>query len=175
MARPVLPPRPIRVEGEIAYVPLTRGFEATIDVQDVPLIHKYNWCVKTKTNGTVYAQRTVHGSVDGKRHAILLHRVLLGVPDEMQVDHRDGSGLNCRRNNLRQATHTQNTQNAQKRTDNTSGFKGVHWQSRKKRWVARIQAEGKRKYLGYFKTPEAAHAAYAQASAALHKEFGRVA
>ena len=33
--------RPIRVEGNIAYVPLTKGCEALIDAADVPLIHSF--------------------------------------------------------------------------------------------------------------------------------------
>ena len=36
-------PRPIRIEGDVAYVPLTKGYEAIIDVEDVPLVEGRNW------------------------------------------------------------------------------------------------------------------------------------
>ena len=35
--------RQIRVDGNIAYVPLTRGYEAVIDAADVPLVEGWNW------------------------------------------------------------------------------------------------------------------------------------
>jgi hypothetical protein len=35
--------RPIRVEGDTAIVPLTRGFEAVIDAVDVPIVEGWNW------------------------------------------------------------------------------------------------------------------------------------
>jgi len=33
--------RPIRIEGNIAYVPLTKGYEAVIDVADIGLVEGY--------------------------------------------------------------------------------------------------------------------------------------
>lgn len=35
--------RAIRVEGDIAFVPLTKGYEAIIDAEDVPAIQNYTW------------------------------------------------------------------------------------------------------------------------------------
>ena len=35
--------RPIRIEGDLAYVPLTRGYEAVIDAGDVSLVEGFNW------------------------------------------------------------------------------------------------------------------------------------
>lgn len=174
MARPILPPRKIRIEGDVAYVPLTQGFEAVIDAVDLPLVAAFNWCVKVRWR-TVYAQRTLHGTYRGKRQAVLLHRVITDAPENMQVDHKDGNGLNCRRNNLRQATNSQNQRNTRTRVDNTAGFKGVNLCKDRGVWQARIQVEGSRIHLGFFTTAEDAHAAYARASAALHGEFGRVA
>lgn len=174
MVRPILPPRKIRVEGDVAYVPLTQGFEAVIDTVDLPLVAAFNWCVKVKRR-TVYGQRTLHGTYGGKRQAVLLHRVIAGAPENMQVDHKDGNGLNCRRNNLRQATNSQNQQNTRTRVDNTAGFKGVKRCKDRDVWQARIQVEGSRLHLGFFSTAEAAHAAYTTASGTLHGEFGRVA
>jgi hypothetical protein len=46
--------RQIRVEGQVAYVPLTRGLEAVIDAADVPLVEKQNWYAAADNN-TFYA------------------------------------------------------------------------------------------------------------------------
>lgn len=165
-------PRPIRIDGDVAYVPLTKGYEAVIDAADVPLVGQYNWCAAVKPH-TVYARRT-DGST-GKERTVLLHRVLMGEPDGLEVDHRDGDGLNNRRDNLRVATNAQNQHNQRTRNDNSSGFKGVSWYGRGKKWQVRIKLNGKQRHIGYHATPEEAHAAYAAASERLHGDFGRIA
>lgn len=162
--------KPIRIEGDLAYVPLTKGYEAIVDATDVPLVEGYNWTAAVKSR-TVYAIRTDY--TGPKQRRVRMHRVILGEPEGMQVDHRDGNGLNNRRDNLRKATHSQNTHNARTSNRNTSGFKGVGWNKAKAKWQARICINGKRKSLGYHDTPEVAYAAYCKASAKLHGEFGR--
>jgi hypothetical protein len=164
--------RPIRIEGDAAYVPLTKGYEAVIDAADAPLVGKFNWCVQVDRK-TVYAQRNDYSG--GKRRTVYLHRVIMGDPDGFQVDHRDGCGLNNRRTNLRIATPEQNQHNQRISRASTSGFKGVCWDKRSGKWRAKIKSGIKYHHLGYFTMPEAAHAAYAEASARLHGEFGRVA
>lgn len=160
--------RQIRVEGNIAYVPLTRGYEAVIDVADVPLVSSWNWHVLPHPN-TTYAMRKGAGS---PRKTILMHRVIMGDPEGLDVDHKDGDGLNNLRINLRVATHSQNRCNQRISKSNTSGFKGV---SRRKtgKWKAQIMVGRRSFYLGLYDTPEAAHAAYIAASVDLHGEYGR--
>lgn len=160
--------RPIRIEGDVAFVPLTRGYEAVIDAADVPLVEGRNWCALVCKNGIVYAQ---HGARQGKG---LMHRVIVGEACEgLTVDHRDHNGLNNRRFNLRPATVAQNNHNARKRSDNRSGLKGVSWNKKTRKWVAQIQLNGRRMHLGLFPSPEAAHAAYQQASVQHHGAFGK--
>ncbi len=86
-----------------------------------------------------------------------------------EIDHIDNDATNNRWCNLRPATREQNTQNARRRSDNTSGYKGVCLHEG--RFAARVQANGKRKFLGYFYTPEEAYAAVCKAAQASHGEF----
>ena len=83
-----------------------------------------------------------------------MHRLILGVKDGLQVDHRDGDGLNNRRDNIRVATVFQNAHNRGLSVKNTSGFKGVSFHTTDKRWQAGIYANNKQHYLGRFKEPE---------------------
>jgi hypothetical protein len=45
-----------RIDGELAYIPLTRGYEAVIDAADIALIGRHNWYTLAGDR-TVYAAR----------------------------------------------------------------------------------------------------------------------
>jgi len=95
------------------------------------------------------------------------------ISEEDQVDHIDGDRSNNKISNLRLATHEQNCQNIGIPKHNSSGLKGVHWNSYAKKWRAQIKLNGKRKFLGDYKTKEEAHAAYCNAATKLHGMFRR--
>ena len=170
--------RPIRVEGNIAYIPLTNGYEAVIDADDAHMVAAFNWyaAVTRRSDGSirsVYAVRAGEGArCNGK--TILMHRVILGGPIGMSCDHRDGNGLNNRRDNLRAATPQQNSFNQRIGTNSTTGVKGVGWHKAMGKWRADIMVDGKKHYLGCFDTVDDASTAYADASVRLHGEFGRM-
>jgi hypothetical protein len=82
-------------------------------------------------------------------------------------------GLDCRRENLRAATSTQNHANTTKRRNNSSGFKGVFWHRRLSKWFAQITCNGKQRHLGCFADKESAADAYARAARELFGEFAR--
>jgi hypothetical protein len=112
------------------------------------------------------------GAKDGL-HNKYLARVLFGEPDDMEIDHINTNPLDNRRENLRIATHRQNCKNKNKYKNNTSGFKGVSFDKKEQKFRARISIDGKRKFLGYFATAEAAHEEYKRAAVKYHGEFAR--
>lgn len=164
--------RSIRVDGNDAFIPLTQGMTAVIDAADINIIEQYNWKAVLLGRGKPYAM-TWLPRVDGERKGILLHRLLLDAPADRQVDHVDGNGLNCRRANIRIATHAQNQWNVGITARNSSGFKGVKATRSGLRWRAQISFEGRQIHIGYFQSPEEAHAAYVREAARLHGEFAR--
>lgn len=173
MARPI---RPIRVDGDVAYVPLTKGYEAVIDAADVPMVAGRNWSAHVELDGRVYAVWENGRNAAGKKVSVRMHRMLMGAPDEVLVDHKDGDGLNNRRSsNLRLATHSQNCCNSRLRPSSRSGVKGVSFHKPSGLWFARIKLNGKARSLGYFRDKDSAALAYAKASPDVHGEFGRVA
>jgi hypothetical protein len=89
------------------------------------------------------------------------------------IDHRDGDATNNRWSNLRRATASQNSANSRRRRTNTSGYRGVWLCGRSRRWRACITKAGRRRHLGTFATPEAAHDAYVAAARKLFGEFHR--
>lgn len=66
------------------------------------------------------------------------------------VDHKDRDTLNNDPSNLRDLNHNQNLINAKLRKDNSSGFKGIRWHTKAKKWEARIGYKGVSHYLGLY-------------------------
>lgn len=88
-----------------------------------------------------------------------------------QVDHINGMGCDNRWENLRDVTVQENQQNQRRaRVDNKCGLLGVATVRGAKglKFTAFIRYGGKQHYLGTFRTPETAHAAYLQAKRAHH-------
>lgn len=138
---------------------------ALIDDPDWPLVSRYKWRAK-KSKQTFYA--IAHDYSSGRDHSLRMHRLILGLTDpKEQGDHRDGNGLNNQRHNLRTASHSQNQWNTRRSTAR-SGFKGVFWDKRKKKWWARVGVHG---FVGYFDDPRAAAEAYDAAALAKFGEF----
>lgn len=114
-------------------------------------------------------------SVTLKGRKYLTHRVIVLIktgewPAE-EVDHSSTKRRHNAWSNLREASRSQNQGNKPLQRNNKSGFKGVFWNNRAARWEAAITRRGKRKYLGHFTKPEAAHAAYCKAADEHFKEF----
>lgn len=108
-------------------------------------------------------------SMNRKPH--YLHRLVMDAPQGSQVDHIDGNVLDCRRANLRLASHAQNQRNSRIYRNNRSGFKGVSRYKRTGKWQACIKVDNKLRHLGYFPNPKEAAAAYDKAARELHGEF----
>lgn len=169
------PIREIRIAGNIACVPLTRGYDAVIDAPDAPLAAGKNWYaeIDKRADGsirTVYAVRKFRDA-SGNEKGERLHRVIAGVESGLEVDHKDGNGLNNRRDNIRSATTAQNQHNQRIAQHNTSGAKGVTWHKRRGKWQAQIVICNKRKYLGCFPTVSEASKAYHAAAVSAFGEW----
>ncbi len=107
------------------------------------------------------------------QHRVVWKMVRGEDPGALDVDHIDRDRANNRIENLRLASRGKNCMNGPRRATNKSGYKGVHWHKACRMWVAKISVDKKRLHLGYFSTPELAHAAYVKAAAEAHGEFAR--
>lgn len=149
-------------------IPLTRGKFALVDDDDYEYLSRWKWA--TSTSGYAIRNRPRNGQP--KKTQMYMHRVLLGEPQGVQVDHANCDRLDNRRDNLRLATNAQNQQNRTMQKNNTTGFKGVYRNSKLPyMYEARIGVGGKNIYLGLFRSPEEASRAYSEASKRHHREF----
>lgn len=103
----------------------------------------------------------------------LAYKMHYGLDPVDLVDHIDGDRSNNCISNLRDATTSQNLRNTGLRKTNTSGFKGVSWDLKKKKWRAYIMYDGKRIHLGYYRTKEESALAYEKAAKEYYGEFAR--
>jgi len=156
-------------------IPLTRGKFALVDDEDFEELSKWNWFLNIGTN-TNYAERKTNckEKKNGAKTSVRMHRFIMNPPKNMQVDHIDHNGLNNTKKNLRICTPSQNKMNTQLPSNNTSGFKGVHFHKRNKKWLAQIYVNKRRMYLGYFKSPEKAYKKYCDFAKLYYGEFANL-
>ncbi len=161
-------------DQSIRLIALTRGMNVVVDACEYDDLMQNLW-IAGRFRDKWYAFRTVR--IDGKKTALLIHRHILGLKpgDGVVVDHDNGNGLDCRRDNLRKGGTAENGQNRSMQANNTSGFKGVTpYRFNPEFWVAQIRAFGKGEYLGKFKEKEKAARAYDEAAIRLHGRFAKL-
>ena len=92
-----------------------------------------------------------------------------GMWPDHQIDHINGDKRDNRIKNLRDVSRSVNLQNQTRaRRGSISGLLGVSWHKHKEHWEAKIMIDKRSQHLGYFSSPEAAHAAYLAAKLRLH-------
>ncbi|AID50526.1 putative hnh endonuclease [Bacillus phage CP-51] len=94
-----------------------------IDTEDLFRLKHFGatWCLHSTRKGKYYAVARTLGS--GKM--VSMHRFLLGANEEDVVDHRDGDGMNNRKDNIRLATYEINARNIQHRKKSSNPYPGV--------------------------------------------------
>jgi len=148
---------------------LTQNKVALIDDEDYDLIKKYKWCT-SNYHGHYYAATEVNN------RTIKMHRLILNVPEYLDVDHIDNNGLNNQKSNIRICTASQNAMNTKKHSDARSKYKGV-WickDGKTFRIRAGIRVNNKLINLGTFKNEEQAARAYDDAAIKYFGEFANI-
>lgn len=118
-----------------------------------------------------HQQKTGYVAIGINGHMYRSHRLawlhFYGEWPKHQIDHINGIRSDNRIENIRQATSAENCQN--KIIQNTSGYPGVHLNSRLRKWIAKICINSQRIYLGVFDKSEDAYAAYCAAKSKYHQ------
>ena len=147
---------------------LTQGQEAIVDDWRYDELNQFKWCAQwSSSTKSFYAERKSPRAEGFK--TIRMHVIVAKTPNGLCTDHINQNTLDNREENLRVCTRSENNMNRGKRSDNTSGYKGVFKSNFG--WTAKIEAGRKQTYLGTFQTREAAAKAYDEAAKRLHGEF----
>lgn len=149
-------------------IPLSQGKIALVDDEDFDRVNQFKWCAAaTSSSRTWYAMR---GDYTGsKPRTIYLHRFILDAPSDMDVDHINHNGLDCRRENMRLATTSQNCCNRRKNVGSKFRFKGI--QARRNRFAVRVPFDGRLVHFRTYATQEEAARIYDAVVARLRGEF----
>lgn len=128
-----------------------------------------------KIAGTKTSEGYIEICVDKTRHRA--HRLawlyVTGAMPAEQIDHINRQRADNRFCNLREATNGENGANRPRQANNLSGYKGVYWSKRRRRWIAKISVKGRDFSLGTFSEASKAADAYAAAVKKLHGKFAR--
>lgn len=136
-------------------VPIIHGGYAIVDAENYDWIIKIPWRLRqARTDAPSYAITTID------RRNVGMHRMIVKAPSNKFVDHINGNGLDNRESNLRICNRRQNGWNRRINKNNTSGYRGVSWHKRQRKWAASIHLKGKGIAIGYYTTAECAARAY---------------
>jgi hypothetical protein len=130
--------------------------------------------VKNQPAGTIVGTSGTRGylqcSIDGKPYK--LHRLawlyVHGAWPADQIDHINHNTSDNRLCNLRVVSSAQNHQNRARKTNSSSGYLGVTWHKRERRWQAQLEVNGKAIHLGSYQDLGLAIAARKQAELKFH-------
>ena len=147
-------------------IALTQGKFAIVDNEDFDELSKHKWNA-CSDRGNFYARRLQRKGI--KRINIHMHREVINAPVGIEVDHKNGNGLDNQKCNLRLCTRFENTRNRHQKIKNQSGYKGVTPEGKK--WKSRIRVNGKEKYLGLFGSKKLAARIYDDAAREYFGEF----
>lgn len=149
----------------IGYTP--KGEKFYFDLEDYDKIKGHTWSLNSK------GYLSTKTFKNGQQKGYLMHRVIMDAPDNMIVDHINGTSsiLDNRKSNLRLATQAENCMNSDKPKTNKSGVKGVSWCKNSKKWSATIGYNHKTISLGKYELFEDAVNARIEAEKKYYGEY----
>jgi hypothetical protein len=139
-------------------IKLTKGLFTKVDDKDFEWLNQFRWCCDANGYVVRHEQKSEYGL--NPRKMIKMHKFILKPSEGKMTDHINQDKLDNRRINLRVVDNHTNQRNSKIGIRNKSGFKGVYFDKKYKRWCARATVYGKRVFGGGFFNLLDAHKSY---------------
>lgn len=151
----------VRGDTTIIYIKRKNGdlYEVLIDTEDLEKIRslKKNITIRDAGRSRMYADVEVTNKAAGKRRRIGVHRLLMGDPEGLVIDHINHNSLDNRKANLRAITNAENGQNRRgAHVDSKTGTRGVTFRKDRMKYQVQIGVNKVPHYLGLYETVEEA-------------------
>jgi hypothetical protein len=118
-----------------------------IDPEDLPLVEGYRWFL----NRDGYVVNTDLGTYQGMHRMIMVSHF---GNKPLDVDHIDRNKLNMQKSNLRFCTHMENCRNRRLSPLNKSGYPGIYFKPKYKKWQVNVFHDYHQFYVGQFNSLE---------------------
>jgi hypothetical protein len=159
------------IEPATKEILLSKGMTARVCTCHYDIVKDFKW----HCTGMGYAARTLWDKANKRSGGMqYLHRVIASTPKGMGTDHINGNKMDCMCWNLRIVDQKQNVYNTGLNRRSTSGYKGVSFMKKEKRYRAYICIERIQKHLGCYKTAEEAALAYNEKAIELWGPYARL-
>lgn len=156
-------------EYNLVYILTKDCSVAVTDGAFYDIVSKYTWDKDSK--GYISAS---FKDKDGFHPHRLQNYIIPDIPSGYILDHINGNKLDNRTCNLRLATIKENCANRSSKIGSSSIYKGVSFDSGRKKWISSIQIEGKTKHIGRFDDEREAAIAYDAEAFKVYGEFARL-
>lgn len=128
------------LNGEYGIGYTSKNNKFYFDLEDYDLIKDYYW--RTTSLGYIASQnrKLIHGN----EKEIMMHRLVLGLPEEYNYNDPIGEHINRKPNDNRKSnlqilpSNSENMFNKKRYKNNTSGCRGVHFRKTSNKWIARL-------------------------------------
>jgi hypothetical protein len=138
--------------------------ECIVDTEDWEKISKILWYISKSKDRFYYLY--------SNKYKYRLSRFIANINNsKILVDHINHNTFDNRKCNLRICTNQQNQWNSEPNQNNTSGYKGVYWYKRDKKWRSQIRLNNIQYWLGNFTNKKCAACAYNNKAKELFGEF----
>jgi hypothetical protein len=133
-------------------ISLTQGLFTQVDDENYDFLNQWRWHARVHKY-TSYAARSI--TKNGKETVIHMHRLIMDTPNNLEVDHINFNGLDNRKSNLRNVTHSENILNCRfKKTKRERKLKKIGNAIKKgiSRGISVCEINGEKRYRCYIKT-----------------------
>lgn len=141
------------------------GKEFFFDTEDLQILNSRKWYVD---KDGYLASSYIY---NGRRCFAMFHRIIMNAQKGQVVDHINRNRADNRKVNLRCCSKFENNLNRGRRSTNMSGVIGVHYDSKRDKWIANITYDKRRIFIGRFISKDEAVRARLRKEAELFKSF----